>query len=120
MAFATARPLSDARIDWTILAMVLRVEGEFIRPQLETLVTDLTTLQTEIQTLHETLSDLALKVDHLLVEATRLVEDTQPLWDDSYNLCGNPQCDGDCRVCQEGEYDGEEEYVEKYCRRGKR
>lgn len=120
MAFATARPLPDAHIDWTILAMVLRVEGELIRPQLETLLTDITTLHTELQTLHETLSDLERKVDHLLVEAKGLVEETAPLWDDSYNLCGNPQCDGDCRVCQEGEYDGEEEYTEKYCRRGKR
>ena len=120
MAFAVARVLPNANVPWTILAMVLKTEGETFRPALATLTDELIALRAEVATLHDTLIDLATKVDQCLAAATDLVKETEPLWDDSYNLCGNPRCDGGCRVCQEGEYDGEEEYVEKYCRRGRR
>lgn len=120
MAVATVRVPLNAVVSWEILAMVVRIECDWMRPQLETLVTDLTTLHTDYITLHETLSDLSTKVDQLLATATELVKETEPLWDDTYNLCGDPACSGDCHVCQEGEYDGEDDYVEKYCRRGKR
>jgi hypothetical protein len=120
MAFATVRVPLEAKVSWEILEMALRIEGETIRPQLETLCTDLLALQDEYKQIQATLTDLATKVDQLLAEALELQEETAPLWDDSYNLCGDPRCKGDCRVCQEGEYDGEEDTTEKYCRRGKR
>jgi hypothetical protein len=120
MAFAAVRVPFDARVSWEILDMVIRVEGETFRPQVEQLCADIKALREDYKQIQDTLTDLATKVDQLLAEALELKEETAPLWDDSYNLCGDPRCDGDCRVCQEGEYDGEEEYTEKYCRRGKR
>jgi hypothetical protein len=120
MAVATARVIPGVPIPWDLLGLVIRSDGDWIQTQTEALLRDLTRLRTETSTLHETLTDLATKVDHLLAAVTELVEDTRPLWDDSYTLCGNPSCAGDCRVCQEGEYDGEEEVVEKYCARRRR
>jgi predicted nuclease with TOPRIM domain len=120
MAFATVRVPVDAKVSWEILDLALRIEGETIRPKLETLCADLTALRDDYTQLQTTLTDLATKVDQLLSEALTLKDDTAPLWDDSYTLCGDPRCDGDCRVCQEGEEDYEDESTEKYCRRGKR
>lgn len=120
MAFAVARVPLDAKVSWEILDMVLKIEGETFRPQAEALCSEFKTLLTEIKQIQETLSSLGLKVDKLLAEALELQMDTSPLWDDSYNLCGDPRCDGGCRVCQDGEEDYEEDYTEKYCRRGKR
>ncbi len=114
------RVLPDAIIPWEILDLVIRIECETFHPLLETLGTELAVLHTDTVTLQETLTDLANKVDQLLTDSLNLQRDTVPLWDDSYNLCGDPTCDGECRVCQEGEYDGEDDYVEKYCRRGRR
>lgn len=120
MSFAVARVPLDAKVTWEILDMVLRIEGETFRPQAEALCANLTALHDEIKLIQKTLSDLATKVEQLLSEATELKEETAPLWDDSYNLCGNPRCDGGCRVCQDGEEDYEDDYTEKYCRRGRR
>jgi hypothetical protein len=120
MAFAVARVPLDAKVSWEILDMVLRIEGETFNPEAESLCAQLKTLHEEITEIQQTLSDLATKVDHLLAVALELKLDTTPVWDDSYNLCGNPRCDGGCRVCQEGEEDYEDDYTEKYCRRGKR
>ena len=120
MSFATVRVPPDANVPWEILDLAIRIECETVHPLIETLTIELTTLHTDIVALNETLTDLVPKVDQLLTESLNFQNDTAPLWDDSYNLCGDPECDGDCRVCQEGEYDGEEDYTEKYCRRGKR
>jgi hypothetical protein len=120
MAFAVVRVPLDANVTWEILDMALRIEGETFKPQAETLCADLKALREDYKQIQATLTDLATKVDQLLAEALDLKEETAPLWDDSYTLCGDPRCDGDCRICQEGEYDGEEDYTEKYCRRGKR
>jgi hypothetical protein len=120
MAFATVRVPLEAKVSWEILEMALRIEGETIRPQLETLCADLTALQDEYKQIQATLTDLVTKVDQLLAEALDLKDETAPLWDDSYTLCGDPRCDGDCRVCQEGEEDYEDDTTEKYCRRGRR
>lgn len=120
MAFATIRVLPHMTVPWEILDLVLRIEGETFIPQVETLCANLSALQTDYLHLQTTLTDLATKVDQLLAEALDLKDETAPLWDDSYTLCGDPRCDGDCRICQEGEYDGEEDATEKYCRRGKR
>jgi hypothetical protein len=120
MAVAAARVLHDAKVPWEILEMVIRIEGETFKPQVETLCAKMKALRDDYIQIQATLTDLATKVDQLLAEALELQEETAPLWDDSYNLCGDPRCKGDCRVCQEGEYDGEEDTTEKYCRRGKR
>lgn len=120
MAFATVRVPLTAAVSWEILDLVIRIEGETVRPQLETLCAEFKALREDIAHIQETLTDLATKVDQLLANALELKEETAPLWDDSYNLCGNPACEGDCRVCQEGEEDYEDDYTEKYCRRGKR
>ena len=120
MSFAVARVPLDAKVTWEILDMVLRIEGETFKPQVEALCTEITSLHDEIKEMQKTLSDLATKVDQLLSEALELQEETAPLWEDSYNLCGDPRCHGDCHICQDGEGDYEEDYTEKYCRRGKR
>lgn len=119
-AFAFARVLPDVLIPWEILDLAIRIEGETLHPLVDTLRAELTLLHTDIVALHETLTDLAPKVDQLLLTSLNFQRDTAPLWDDSYTLCGDPHCEGDCRVCQEGEYDGEDDYTEKYCRRGRR
>jgi hypothetical protein len=120
MTFAVARVRLDATVSWEILDMVLRIEGETFNPEAETLCANLTRLAEDIKELRQTLSALATKVDHLLAVALELQLDTTPVWDDCYNLCGDPHCDGGCRVCQEGEEDYEDVTTEKYCRRGKR
>ena len=120
MAFATLRVPLNATVPWEILDLVIRIEGESFIPQVETLQTEFAALREEYKQIQETLTDLATKVDQLLAEATELKEETTPLWDDSYNLCGDPRCDGGCRVCQDGEEDYEDDYTEKYCRRGRR
>jgi hypothetical protein len=120
MAFATARVLPGVPVPWDLLGLVIRSDRDWIQSQTEAVLRDLTALRTDITTLHTIVSDLAAKVDHLLATVTDLVDDTRPLWDDSYRLCGKSSCAGDCRVCQEGEYDGEEEVADKYCARRRR
>lgn len=120
MAFATIRVPLEAKVSWEILDLVIRIEGETFIPKLETLCADLKALEEDLKPIQETLTDLATKVDQLLAKVLELKEETTPLWDDSYNLCGDPRCEGDCRICQEGEEDYEDDYTEKYCRRGKR
>jgi hypothetical protein len=120
MSFAVVRVPLDATVTWEILDIALRIEGETFIPQAETLCADLKALHEEYTHIQATLTDLATKVDQLLAEALDLKDETAPLWDDSYTLCGDPRCDGDCRVCQEGEEDYEDDTTEKYCRRGRR
>ena len=120
MAFATVRVPPDAFVPWEILGLAIRIECDAFRPHLETLCSDLTALCDATVALRETLTDLVTKADQLLIDSLHRHQDTAPLWDDTYTLCGDPPCPGDCRVGQEGEYDGEDDYVEKYCRRGRR
>jgi hypothetical protein len=120
MAVAVARIPEKARIPWTILAMVMKIESQDLTPKLEDFVENLKTFHGEIVALQETADKLLTTVESLLSEVELLKQDTAPLWDDSYNLCGNPECQGDCRICQEGEEDYEDVYEEKYCRRGRR
>lgn len=115
-----ARVPASARVPWTILTFVLRVESADLKPPLEELTRKFQTLLEELAPLITELEDLGRKIQPLLEETLTFRANLTPLWEDNYNLCGDPQCDGDCRVCQEGEYDGEEEYTEKYCRRGRR
>ena len=120
MAFVSVRVLDDAKVQWQILEMVIRIEGETFKPQAETLCAKMKALRDDYNQIQATLTDLATKVDQLLAEALELQEETAPLWEDSYNLCGDPRCGGDCHVCRDGEEDYEDDYTEKYCRRGRR
>lgn len=120
MAVVSVRIPEKVKIPWKILAMAMRIESEDLKPRLESLVEEYTAFHEEIAKLQKDLDTLLEKFPALIKEAETLKEDTTPLWDDSYNLCGNPECTGDCRVCQEGEEDYEDDYEEKYCRRGRR
>ena len=107
-------------VPFSLLALAFRCETEVLCTRLRELHADAETLQTEIKTL---LSDLDILLDGITrcqADVNALQDAIVPVWDDVYRLCGNPGCDGDCRLCQEEDYLGEEEHTEKYCRRGRR
>jgi hypothetical protein len=97
--------------------MAMRLESETLRPTLTQLTSALHELHEEVVNMVNSLDTLMSEVDPVLQDALQLKADTQPLWEDEYALCGDPQCPGDCRVCQEGEEDYEIDDTEKYCRR---
>ena len=118
MSFSNAAvPVQRINVPWCILHMVMQIESERLKPPLETLTEQCQTLYTEMKELVAQFKKVSATVETLLLEAEELKADTTPIWADDYNLCGDPQCDGDCRICQEGEYHGEEDYEEKYCYR---
>ena len=104
-------------VSWILLQMVMRVESEDIVPQLQDIVVKFASLCDETRERSQALDSLLTDIEPILADAKTLQADTTPLWDDTYTLCGNPQCEGDCRVCQEGEEDYEDITEEKYCRR---
>jgi hypothetical protein len=120
MAVAVAKVPENAKVSWNILLMVLRIEWQTIQPELERICQTLRVLHKETSAMVETLEDLQHKVEPLLQQTLELKNETAPLWEDTYNLCGNPRCLGDCVVCLDGEEDYEDDYSEKYCRRGRR
>lgn len=120
MAVATAKVPANAKVGWNILHMVMRMETEELKPQLESVMEELKTLAEEVTAALKVMESLHENIGTLLQEAEALKQETAPLWEDNYNLCGDPKCYGDCRVCQEGEEDYEDDYTEKYCRRGRR
>jgi hypothetical protein len=120
MAVATAKVPANAKVGWNILHMVLRMEMEELKPQLESLTEALKTLGADVAAALREMEALQENIGALLREAEALKQETAPLWEDNYSLCGDPKCYGDCRVCQEGEEDYEDDYTEKYCRRGRR
>ena len=91
-----------------------------MKPELQRIIGELKVLHEETTAVIQSMEELHAKVDPILEKALELKNDTAPLWEDNYNLCGNPHCAGDCNVCLEGEEDYEEDYEEKYCRRGRR
>ena len=97
--------------------MAMQMESEILRPQLTDLVSALEQLHHEMSDMVRQMETIVAEVGPLVQEALTLKADTTPLWDDTYTLCGNPACEGDCRVCQEGEEDYEDVVEEKYCRR---
>lgn len=108
----------DVPID--ILPLVFRLDSARWIPFAKTLLADLVRLRLEVidtcakaEVLYESICRCQRDVD-------LLIQDTTPLWDDTYRLCGDPDCDGDCRVCQEEEAFLEVEATEKYCHRGRR
>ena len=120
MGEVVVRVAKNVLINWRILAMAMKIESEELVPQLEVLSNNFQTLQSELEDLRRTYEKWIRWGKTLVEKAETLKADSLPLWSDDYNLCGDPECYGDCRVCQEGEYYGEEEYTEKYCHRGRR
>lgn len=120
MAVAVAKVPENAKVGWNILLMVLRIDWETIKPELERIHEDIRVLCKETKATLEKMEDLQTTLGPLLQRAEELKKETAPLWEDTYNLCGNSRCAGDCAICQEGEEDYEEDYTEKYCRRGRR
>jgi hypothetical protein len=107
-------------VSWNILVLVLRIEWETIGPELERIHEHLRMLHDDVVTALEKIETLQVKIEPLLQRVLELKNDTAPLWEDTYSLCGNPRCHGTCTVCQEGEEDYVDDYEEKYCRRGRR
>lgn len=117
MAVSSAHVPITAQVNWRILEMAMRLESESLRPILTQLTSALQDLHIEVADMVKVLDILVSEVDPVLQDALQLKSDTQPLWEDAYALCGDPECAGDCRVCQEGEEDYEIDDSEKYCRR---
>ena len=120
MAVATARVRPTATVSWRILPLAMRIERDEIIPALEAILAEQTTLTQELAETQRTVEAWIPELDRVLRGIAGVEQDSRPLWEDSYALCGDPTCAGDCRVCQEGEEDYEDDHVEKYCRRGKR
>ncbi len=116
----SVRVVANVAVSWVILAMAMQIESENMRPELEKITETMRTLGEEIPYLIQEIEKMRKKIHLLLEETENLKAESLPVWADEYNLCGDPECYGDCRICQEGEYDGEEYYTEKYCHRGKR
>ena len=103
-----------------ILPLVMRFETARVAPLVKTLLADLVRLRLEVLTLCSELDALNEDIGRCQETVDLLLEDTAPLWDDTYRLCGDPDCDGGCRVCLQEEAFLEDDATEKYCRRGRR
>jgi hypothetical protein len=108
----------DVPVD--ILPLVMEFETARFVPLVKTILADLIRLRLEVLGLCTELEDLSEQMARCQSDVDLLIEETTPLWDDTYRLCGDPDCDGGCRVCQEEEAFLEDEATEKYCRRGRR
>ena len=103
-----------------ILPLVFRFETARFVPVVKALLTDLISLRLEVLGLCTELESLGEDIGRCQHTVDLLIEDTTPLWDDTYRLCGDPDCDGGCRVCLEEESFLDDDATEKYCRRGRR
>lgn len=117
MAVAVVRVRPDGVVSWILLQMVMRIESEELVPQLQEMIARFQSLCEDTQERSRTLESLLSDIEPVLADAKTLQADTLPLWDDAYTLCGNPTCEGDCRICQDAEEDYEDTTEEKYCRR---
>jgi hypothetical protein len=117
MAVSVVRVRPNGVVSWILLQMVMRIESEELLPQLQKLVSEFQAIHEETAVSARALDSLLAEIGPVLEDAKTIQADTAPLWDDAYTLCGDPRCDGDCRVCQDGEEDYEEDASEKYCRR---
>ncbi len=120
MSVAIARVPAHARVPWTILSFVMKIERDDLKPQLEELIRQFQRLQDELTPLIAKLQEIDTKVAPLLEETLTFQANLVPLWDDTYNLCGRRSCKGNCAICLDGEYLDEVDEGEKYCRRGRR
>lgn len=120
MATAVARIPQGTNVPICILGLAMRIETNAFVAEMMKIIVALERLNAQTHTLMDKYIEIEEKVTETQKSAQRLWEDIQPVWDDSYNLCGDPKCDGTCMICSDGEYLGEDDYDEKYCRRGKR
>jgi hypothetical protein len=107
-------------VPFDVLPLVMQFETARFVPLVKTLLADLIRLRLEVIGLCTELEDLQESISRCQSDVDLLIEETTPIWDDTYRLCGDPDCDGGCRVCQEEEAFLEDEATEKYCRRGRR
>ena len=103
-----------------ILPMAMRIETESFVAEMAELMSAVEALQSDVRDLAMQAEELDNTIARVQKRLDGMIAEAQPVWSDDYNLCGDPQCDGWCTVCRDGEYLGEEDYEEKYCRRGKR
>jgi hypothetical protein len=120
MAIVTARVSMTRPIPMRILALSMRLETTYFVAELTPVLEGLTQLRKDVSDLVQRCDILDERVERTRNRILELISDIQPVWNDAYNLCGDPECDGECMVCRDGEYLGEEDYEEKYCRRGRR
>ncbi len=120
MATAVATLPVGARVPFCILALATKIETQAFVVEATDLVAALERLREECRGLMDTYAEIEASIAKTSKAVDRFLEDIQPVWDDTYTLCGDPECDGTCLVCADGEYLGEEESDDKYCRRGKR
>ncbi len=120
MSTALARVPPTARVPWTILSFVMKLEKDELKPQLEELIRQFKRLHEEVAPLIAELQELDRKFQPLVEETLTFRANITPVWDDSYNLCGRSSCDGLCSVCLDGESMFDIDDDEKYCRRGRR
>lgn len=113
-------PPTRVAIPFCILPLVMQIETQAFVAEASVLLSALESLCTETEVLITQFNLIEIMVARAQTTVDRMIADTQPVWDDSYNLCGDDTCDGSCMVCDGGEYLGEEDVDEKYCRRGKR
>jgi hypothetical protein len=120
MATVTLRLSMTRPIPFGIFGLAMRIETAYIVAQLTPLLDSFRELRTEVSDLTKRCEIIGERVERAQNRVEDLMLDIQPLWNDAYNLCGDSACQGDCMICRDGEYLGEEDYEEKYCRRGKR
>lgn len=120
MATTTLRLSLTRPIPMRILALSMRIETIYFVAQLTPILASLKQLREDIADLTERCHIIDERIERAQNRVVELTSDIQPVWNDAYNLCGDSACDGDCMVCRDGEYLGEEDYEEKYCRRGRR
>lgn len=121
MAFLDVRVRDDViDIPFNLLALVFQIETARWVPKVNALLAELTRLHQEVSDIRANLEVIYDGICRCQCDVDRLIQDSTPLWDDTYHLCGDPDCDGNCRVCQEEESFLEVDATEKYCRRGRR
>ena len=120
MATATLRLSMTQPIPLGILALAMQIETAYWMREFTPVITSLTVLQKDVSDLLKRYEIIAERIEYAQHRTDDLLSDIQPLLNDVYNICGDAECDGTCRVCCDGEYLGEEDVQEKYCRRGRR
>jgi len=120
MATVTLRLSMTRPIPMGILALAMRIETAYFMAQLTPLLNSLHELRTDVSELVKRCDIIGERIERTQNRLEELMMDIQPVWNDAYNLCGDSACDGECMVCRDGEYLGEEEEYEKYCKRGRR
>ena len=120
MATTSVRLSLTRPVPFRILALSMQLETKYIHANLFPLITSIKDLRKEVSDLIERCEIIHERIQATEQKVADFKSDIQPVWNDAYNLCGDPACDGSCMVCADGEYLGEEDYEEKYCRRGRR